>query len=153
VRVRECLCAAARGACPCAASTLRCACAHIRLRRGAKVRWVPLTRTSRLDGVVRQHTAVRRCFAARAVRQNDVQRRDGAQGGVQPGCAQQVALHGARRVSLPRHHFVHESRVRMLRLRARAYSGACRWLEGLCAVLNRIVEAHDKRGAQHTNVM
>jgi hypothetical protein len=39
----------------------------------------------------------------------------------------------------------------MLRLRARAYSGVCRWLEGLCTVLNRIVEAHEKRGALHTN--
>jgi hypothetical protein len=31
--------------------------------------------------------------------------------------------------------------------------GACRWLEGLCAVLNRIVDAHEKRGAPHTKVM
>jgi hypothetical protein len=38
-------------------------------------------------------------------------------------------------------------------LRARAYGGACRWLEGLCTVLNRIVDAHDKRGALHTNVI
>ncbi len=29
-------------------------------------------------------------------------------------------------------------------------AGACRWLEGLCAVLNRIVDAHEKRGAPHT---
>ena len=49
--------------------------------------------------------------------------------------------------------FVHESGVRMVRLRARAYSGACRWLEGLCTVLNRIVEAHDKRGALHTDII
>ncbi len=104
VRVPECLWVAAR-----APVRVRCpsslACAHIRLRHRAKARWVPpaLTRTSRLDGVVRQHTSVRRCFAAPAVRQNDVHRRDGAQGSVQPGCAQQVALHGARRVSLSRH--------------------------------------------------
>jgi hypothetical protein len=25
-----------------------------------------------------------------------------------------------------------------------------RWLEGLCTVLNRIVDAHEKRGAPHT---
>jgi hypothetical protein len=25
----------------------------------------------------------------------------------------------------------------------------CRWLEGLCTVLNRIVDAHEKRGARH----
>jgi hypothetical protein len=31
--------------------------------------------------------------------------------------------------------------------------GACRWLEGLCTVLNRIVEAHEKRGALHTDVI
>ncbi len=26
----------------------------------------------------------------------------------------------------------------------------CRWLEGLCTVLNRIVDAHEKRGVRHT---
>ncbi len=31
-----------------------------------------------------------------------------------------------------------------------ACGGACRWLEGLCTVLNRIVDAHEKRGAPHT---
>jgi hypothetical protein len=31
--------------------------------------------------------------------------------------------------------------------------GACRWLQGLCTVLIRIVEAHEKRGALHTNVI
>jgi hypothetical protein len=92
VCVPECLCVAAR--------------APVRVRRPLfarmKASWVPAaqTRNSRLDGVVRPHTSVRRCFAALAVRQSDVQRRDGAQGSVQPGRAQQGALHGARRVSL-----------------------------------------------------
>jgi hypothetical protein len=88
------------------------AVAHIRLRR-ATARWVPTAqpRTSRLDGVVRPHISLRRRFAARAVRQDDVRRRDEAQGRVQPGGAQQGALHGAGRVRRAPHpmSFVHES--------------------------------------------
>jgi hypothetical protein len=88
--------------------------------------------------------------AARAVRQDDVQRRDCAQGRVQRGRAQQGALHRARRV---RPLVIRlRSRVRWAHV-ARAYGGACRWLEELCTVLNRIVEAHEKRGALPTNII